>query len=249
VRERTALLERSNRDLEEYAYAASHDLAAPLRKSASFLDLVAEELTGKLTPDGERHLERSRASLSYLRDMLRELLTYARAERGPLARRSVLAQDCLEQALSNLEPELKAAGATVDSGPLPAVRADPAALTRLFQNMVGNSLKFRADAPPKVEVSAERADDGWAFTVKDNGLGIPAEHRGRVFSLFMRLADARGRPGTGIGLALCRRIVERHGGRIWVEPSELPGAVLRFTLPDAASGGDPEEALPGPDGP
>ena len=151
----------------------------------------------------------------------------------------VPAEAALAEALANLQLAVKESQAVVTQDPMPTVRGDPSQIARLFQNLIGNALKFRGDSPPRVHVGVTRLNDGWQFAVRDNGIGIAPEFFDRIFVIFQRLHTQKQYPGTGLGLAICKRIVERHGGRIWVESAPGRGTTFHFTLPAAQSGGTP----------
>lgn len=247
VAERTAAaeqrareLKRSNDDLAQFAYVASHDLQEPLRVVASYLQLLERKSGGQLDPDGKRYLERAIRGSRRMHTLIQDLLAYSRVGTQGGAFRSVRVEEPLREALANLQVAVEESGATVEHGPLPEVTADATQLTLLFQNLLGNALKFRGEAPPVVRVEATLRHGEWQFSVRDNGIGIPPEFHERVFRVFQRLHTREEYPGNGIGLSICRRIVERHGGRIWVEAAEKEGTVFHFTLPVAAPPPAPE---------
>ncbi|WP_103338393.1 sensor histidine kinase [Amycolatopsis sp. CA-126428] len=227
---RTRELERSNADLEQFAYVASHDLQEPLRKVASFCQLLQRRYQGLLDERGEQYIEYAVDGAKRMQILINDLLAFSRVGRKPgehvVADAGALADD----AIANLEVALSLSGGKVSRGDLPEVRVEPALMTAVFQNLIGNALKFKGDSPPEVRVTAERDGDEWVFSVADNGIGIDAEYAERVFALFQRLHTRSAYPGTGIGLALCRRIVEYHGGRIWLD-TEAADTTFRFTLP------------------
>ncbi|HET6706389.1 sensor histidine kinase, partial [Amycolatopsis sp.] len=233
---RTRELERSNADLEQFAYVASHDLQEPLRKVASFCQLLQRRYQGLLDERGEQYIEYAVDGAKRMQILINDLLAFSRVGRKPgehvVADAGVLADD----AIANLEVALSLSGGKVSRGDLPEVRVEPALLTAVFQNLIGNALKFKGEAPPEVRVTAERDGAEWVFSVVDNGIGIEAEYAERVFALFQRLHTRSAYPGTGIGLALCRRIVEYHGGRIWLD-TEAEATTFRFTLPAVESKG------------
>jgi PAS domain S-box-containing protein len=232
-----AELERSNKDLERFAYFASHDLQEPLRMVASYTQLLAQRYKGRLDADADTFIEFALDGAQRMQALVQDLLVYSRAAREP-KQEDVDLDTCLRRALANLEAALSESRGVVRAEGLPVVKGDPGALTQVFQNLVGNALKFRGAYPPEVEVRAERVGPEWLVWVRDNGIGIAREHAERVFQLFQRLHRDEC-PGTGIGLALCRKIVERHGGRIWVESDPGEGATFFFTLPGGAdSNGD-----------
>ena len=238
VAERTAELERtaealtrSNIELQRFAYVASHDLQTPLRAIASFSQLVEQALRGKTDPRVEDWLRRVLDSARHMQHMINDLLAYARvdARSHPFAAVD-LAVPC-SRAIEMLAPEIDAAGASVGIGPLPVVRGDEVQLVQLFQNLVSNALRYRAAAPPVVRIRAALEGHEHVISVEDNGCGVAAGDRERVFEIFYRGHATRGAPGTGIGLAVCRRIVHHHGGRLWVEAAPGGGSIFRFTLP------------------
>ncbi|WIY06317.1 ATP-binding protein [Amycolatopsis mongoliensis] len=234
---RTRELERSNADLEQFAYVASHDLQEPLRKVASFCQLLQKRYQGLLDERGEQYIEYAVDGAKRMQGLINDLLAFSRVGRKPGEHVVVEASRLVDDALANLEVALSLSGGKVDRGELPEVRVEPALMTAVFQNLIGNALKFKGEAPPEVRVTADGDGDGWVFTVSDNGIGIDAEYAERVFALFQRLHTRSAYPGTGIGLALCRRIVEYHGGRIWLD-TEAEGTTFRFTLPATEDNGD-----------
>ncbi|MGW4519469.1 sensor histidine kinase [Amycolatopsis sp. NPDC004378] len=234
---RTRELERSNADLEQFAYVASHDLQEPLRKVASFCQLLQRRYSGLLDERGEQYIEYAVDGAKRMQVLINDLLAFSRVGRNPGKHVVVEAGRLVDDALANLEVALSLSGGKVERGDLPEVRVEQALMTAVFQNLIGNALKFKGETPPEVRVTAERDGDDWVFSVSDNGIGIDAEYAERVFALFQRLHTRSAYPGTGIGLALCRRIVEYHGGRIWLD-TEAAGTTFRFTLPAAEDSGD-----------
>lgn len=232
-------LRRSNRELEEFAYIASHDLQAPLRKIAGFAQLLQERYAGRLDSEADDHIGRIVAGAARMQRLIQDLLAYSRVGSRQLRPEKVETGEVLRQVLSDLEPLLRESGAKVTAGPLPALVGDAGQLGQLFQNLVTNGVKFRGDKPPEVAVAARREGAEWLFTVRDNGIGIEPQYADQVFKMFRRLNAPNAYPGTGIGLAVARKIVERHGGRIWVESRPGEGAAFRFTL---SASGVPEEA-------
>ncbi|MEV4055025.1 ATP-binding protein [Amycolatopsis sp. NPDC049688] len=227
---RTRELERSNADLEQFAYVASHDLQEPLRKVASFCQLLQRRYQGLLDERGEQYIEYAVDGAKRMQILINDLLAFSRVGRKPGEHVVADAGALVDDALANLEVALSLSGGKVTRGELPEVRVEPALMTAVFQNLIGNALKFKGETPPEVRVTAERDGDDWVFSVSDNGIGIDAEYAERVFALFQRLHTRSAYPGTGIGLALCRRIVEYHGGRIWLD-TEAADTTFRFTLP------------------
>jgi signal transduction histidine kinase len=224
-------LARSNEELEQFAYAASHDLREPLRTIAGHLKVLAEHTESDLDPEDRKSLDHSREATGRMQRLIDGLLAYARVSTQGHPFVPAAMDRVLEHALQNLDAALVDAGATVTADPLPTVFGDEVQLTQLLQNLIANAVKFRGDAPPVVRVTAQPNEGEWIFSVEDNGIGIPPEQQDRIFRLFQRLHTQRERPGTGIGLAMCRRIVERHGGRIWIESRPGEGSTFRFSLP------------------
>jgi light-regulated signal transduction histidine kinase (bacteriophytochrome) len=233
--QRAAELKRSNEELERFAYVASHDLQEPLRAVASYTQLLRQQLGDKLDADTELYLSHVLAGAARMRALINDLLDYSRVGRSALERQLVDSAAVLDGALADLAPAMAESGAKITRGQLPQVAADPAQLGQLLRNLIVNAIRFRGDDPPVVDVRAERVGDYWQFAVRDNGIGIDPRHHERIFVLFQRL-HGRERPGTGIGLAICRKIVDRHGGRIWVESEPGKGATFFFTIPVEGQG-------------
>jgi chemotaxis family two-component system sensor kinase Cph1 len=223
-------LARSNAELEQFAYVASHDLQEPLRMMASFSQLLAKRYKGRLDADADEFIGYIVDGAIRMQRLIDDLLTYSRVGRlgRPLA-----PTDCtkiFETTLLNLRSAIEEAGAVVTAGPLPVVMADATQLVRLFQNLIGNAIKFRGDSPVQIDVGAEYQGDKWLFWIRDNGIGIEPQYLERIFLIFQRLHHRHDYPGTGIGLAIAKKIVERHGGRIWVESERGKGSTFYFTL-------------------
>ena len=225
-------LNRSNSDLEQFAYSASHDLQEPLRMVASYVELIRERYRDRLDADADESIDFAVDGASRMKRLINDLLHYSRTGRGAKPQ-PVEAGEALDWALANLALRLEETQATVTHGLLPAVQADPTQLGEVFQNLIENAVKFRAGRSPLIEINASRQERGWMFSVKDNGIGIDPQYHGRIFQMFQRLHGRNEYSGTGIGLAVCRKIVERHGGRIWVESAKDSGADFRFILPAA----------------
>ncbi|GLY34485.1 histidine kinase [Amycolatopsis sp. NBRC 101858] len=234
---RTRELERSNADLEQFAYVASHDLQEPLRKVASFCQLLQKRYQGLLDERGEQYIEYAVDGAKRMQVLINDLLAFSRVGRKPGEHVVVEAGRLVDDAVANLEVALSLSAGKVEHGELPEVRVEPALMTAVFQNLIGNALKFKGETPPEVRVTAERDGEDWVFSVSDNGIGIDDEYAERVFALFQRLHTRSAYPGTGIGLALCRRIVEYHGGRIWLD-TVADATTFRFTIPVAGDEGD-----------
>lgn len=227
-------LRNSNRDLEQFAYIASHDLQEPLRKVISFADLLTKRYSDQLDETGQRYIHYMVDGARRMSQLINHLLAYSRiGTRGKTFAPMDLGE-ALDIALDNLQLTLEQTGAIVHRPEaLPTVTADIAQIGQLFQNLIGNALKYRnEEITPEVAVSAKRSDDAWEIAVADNGIGIAPQHFDRVFRMFQRLHTAKEHPGSGIGLSFCKRIIERHGGRIWVESEAGKGSTFFFTLPD-----------------
>jgi len=228
---RTEELARSNTELEQFAYIASHDLQEPLRMVASYVQLLARRYQGKLDSDADEFIAFAVDGATRMQALIDDLLDYSRV--GTRAK-EFEPTDCevvLDGTLSDLERAVEETGAVVTHDPLPRVMADEVQLGRVFQNLIGNAIKFRGDEPPCIHVSAEEQKNEWRFAVRDNGIGIEPRHHDRIFAVFSRLHGRSAYPGTGMGLAICKRIVERHGGRIWVESELGKGSTFYFTMP------------------
>ncbi len=221
-------LERSNRELEEFAYVASHDLAEPLRSIGSYLELI--ERRTELDEQSKVFFGNVQSGAQRMSRLIDDLLRYSRTGRSALERKPVSSEQIVDETMRGLANQLDEAGARVELGDLPMVEADPVLLGQVFQNLLANAVKFRADAPPVVRVSGRELPDGWEFSVQDNGIGVPAAHADKVFKMFKRLHRRDEYEGTGIGLSVCQRIVERHGGEIHVEPVDDGGSRFVFTV-------------------
>ncbi len=235
-----AELERSNRDLEQFAYIVSHDLRAPLRMIKGFLGLLQRQYQGQLDDKADEYINFAVEGAENMGTLIEALLGYARVDSQGQDPVPTDANATLDATLRTLQFRIEAADATVTYDPLPTVLVDPTQLGQLFQNLIANALKFhRPDVPPHITVAAERAEDAanpaWIFSVQDNGIGIPQDQQARIFGIFQRLHTCKEYEGTGIGLAVCKKIVERHGGRIWVESEVGEGTTFYFTLPAVPS--------------
>lgn len=233
-------LRRSNAELEQFAYVASHDLQEPLRMVASYTELLAQRYRGKLDEKADKYIEYATDGAKRMQQLVMDLLAYSRVGSGGKALDSVRCGPLVEQVLRALAGSIRNAGATVEVGELPVVMADETQLGQVMQNLIANAVKFRGDEPPRIRVLATREGDAWHFSVADNGIGIDPQYAERVFQMFQRLHE-RGRfEGSGIGLAIAKRIVERHGGRIWFT-STGTGTTFHFTLNAALRGSaDPQ---------
>jgi PAS domain S-box-containing protein len=224
-------LRRSNEELEQFAYVASHDLSEPLRVIAGFVDLLARRYQGKLDADADRFIGFTVAGVERMQAIIDDLLAYSRAGRAALQLVEVDTAALVREVLQALAPWIAERGASVEVGGLPRVWGEPTLLRQLFQNLIGNAVKFGDAERPKVRVSALREHERWRFDIADNGPGIDPRNAKRIFEMFQRM-HGREVPGTGIGLSIAKRIAERHGGRIWVAPAPGGGSVFRVTIPD-----------------
>jgi signal transduction histidine kinase len=241
---RTQELQRSNSDLEQFAYVASHDLQEPLRKVASFCQLLQRRYQGQLDERGDQYIQFAVDGAKRMQALINDLLSFSRVGRRSGEHVVVDTGDLLDTAVGNLEPVIEETGARVTHGELPPVRGEATLLTAVFQNLVNNAIKFRGEATPEVHVDARREDDEWIFSVTDNGIGIDPEYAERIFVIFQRLHAKSAYPGTGIGLAMSRKIIEYHGGRIWLDTEAEEGRTrFFFVLPAVPAPAPPEEAV------
>jgi PAS domain S-box-containing protein len=225
-------LKRSNTELEQFAYVASHDLQEPLRMVSSYVQLLARRYKGKLAADADEFIEFAVDGSTRMMGMIQALLTYSRVGTKGKPPEPTNCEDILAQTLRNLQAALAEKGAEVTHDPLPTIMADGIQMVQLFQNLIGNGIKFQGEGVrPHVHVSVADKGDDWLFSFKDNGIGIDPQYKDRIFIIFQRLHGKQEYKGTGIGLAVCKRIVERHGGRIWVESELGKGASFCFTIP------------------
>jgi light-regulated signal transduction histidine kinase (bacteriophytochrome) len=231
LNERNQELARSNADLRQFAYVVSHDLQEPLRSVTGYAQLLARRYRGQLDSRADELIEGAVEGARRMQVFIRDLLAYSRIGFDRVQLVPTAMETIRDHALSNLTAAIEEAGAAIESDALPVVVGDPNQLVQLLQNLIGNSIKFRRDEPPRVRLSAERDGPRWRFAVADNGIGIPDVARDRVFQIFQRLHPMDAYPGTGIGLAIASRIVERHRGRIWIESEVGKGATFWFSLP------------------
>ncbi|OGP64175.1 MAG: hypothetical protein A2170_16785 [Deltaproteobacteria bacterium RBG_13_53_10] len=229
---KTEELLRSNAELEQFAYVASHDLQTPLRAISGYIKLLSDRYEGKLDSDAQRFIQRTIDNVARMQRLINDLLSYSRlTTRGHPFERT----DCnavLNEVIDMLHPLVEESRGVITHGTLPTVMGDGGQLAQLFQNLIANAIKFHDTEPPQVHIDAQRLDKEWLFSVKDNGIGIDPHYSERIFLIFQRLHTVDTYPGTGIGLAICKKIVERHGGRIWVESKAGEGSTFKFTIPD-----------------
>jgi light-regulated signal transduction histidine kinase (bacteriophytochrome) len=228
-------LARSNAELERFAYVASHDLQEPLRMVASFTQLLAKRYSGQLDETADRYIHYAVDGAKRMQQLIADLLAYSRVNNKELDLRQADCEALVVAAMLNLQVAIQENGASVDWDPLPELWVDQAQFVQLFQNLLGNAIKFRRkEEPPRIHISAADSGAEWVISVRDNGIGIDPQHAERVFQIFQRLHTMEEFPGTGIGLAVCKKVVERHGGKIWVESEPGVGSAFRFTIPKSA---------------
>jgi light-regulated signal transduction histidine kinase (bacteriophytochrome) len=227
---KAAELARSNADLEQFAYVASHDLQEPLRMVAAYTQLLAERYQGKLDPTADQFIGYAREGALRMQVLIQDLLAFSRVGRKEDCSR-VDCNAAMRDVLQILSPAIEECGGTVNYSTLPEVWADNTQIVQLFQNLIGNAIKFRSKEPPVVSIEAATNENDWLFSVRDNGIGIAPEDASGIFAVFQRLHSRSEYPGNGIGLAICKKIVERYGGKIWVESQPGSGSTFKFTLP------------------
>jgi signal transduction histidine kinase len=234
-------LARSNADLEQFAYVASHDLQEPLRMVTAYTQLLAERYRGKLDENADKFIGYASEGAQRMQVLIQDLLAFSRVGRACSTCSRVDCKAATEEVLQGLARAIRENGADVTHGKLPAVWADRTQMAQLFQNLIGNAIKFRGKEPPVISVQAEKVDEQWQFSVSDNGIGIAPEYAENIFVVFQRL-HARGEyPGNGIGLAICKKIVQHCGGKIWVESQAGGGSTFKFTLPCSGPDEKPDE--------
>ena len=224
-------LARSNDDLRDFAYAASHDLQEPLRIIQGYVQLLSKRYKGRLDTNAEDFIRYAVEGVERMQRLIKDLLEYSRlgieGERLEIS----AGKDLVDRAIANLQVAIAEAGAEVTCDLLPAVEVDPSQMSRVFQNLIGNAIKFHGEKAPRIHISAGRRGEEWVFSVRDNGIGMNPDQFERIFMIFQRLHTREEYEGTGIGLAICKKIIERHGGRIWVESEVGAGSTFYFTLP------------------
>jgi signal transduction histidine kinase len=231
LNERAKDLTRSNSELQQFAYVASHDLQEPLRMVASFTQLLAKRYGDKLDDDAREFINYAVDGAMRMQTLISDLLSYSRIGTQGKQLELTNSDALFKKVLDSLQLGIQESGAEIVSDPMPMVMADPRQLGQLFQNLLTNAIKFKGEAPIRIKISVERSGSNWKISVRDNGIGISQEHAERIFIIFQRLHTKTEYPGTGIGLAICKKIVELHGGRIWIEPSPGGGTTFCFTIP------------------
>lgn len=244
VRQLNEHLERSNKELERFAYVASHDLQEPLRKVRSFIELLELDYGDRLVGEAKQYMSFIMDGAERMQNLIRNLLALSRVSASRKRPRPTDGSEVLRRVLDDLRLHIEESGASVTVGPLPTVLADRSQLERLFRNLIGNAIKFRGDAPPRVHVTAKEEPGRWVFEVRDNGIGFDPEYAHAIFDMFRRLHGPEKYSGTGIGLAICRKIVELHGGEIGAESKPGKGSTFHFSLRSAESGEPQDSANP-----
>ncbi len=229
-------LARSNRDLEQFAYVASHDLQEPLRMVATYTQLLAERYHGQLDANADKYIQYAVDGALRMQTLVQDLLAFSRVGRHEPDRQSTDCNAVVAAAVQNLEAAISESGVQISCDDLPVILADGSQLLQVFQNLIGNAIKFRGSDPPVIRVSAHQEAKSWVFSVSDNGIGIAPEHSEIIFAIFKRLHARAEYPGSGIGLSICKKIIERQGGKIWVEPGRGQGSTFQFTIPIAGPG-------------
>jgi PAS domain S-box-containing protein len=229
-----AELRRSNAELEQFAYVASHDLQEPLRMITSYLHLLERRYSAQLDADAQEFVHFAVDGANRMKVLIRDLLTISRAGTQTVRCIDVPGDAILQGVLIDMKATIEEHGAVITSDPLPTILVDPGLMARVFQNLIGNAIKFHKENQPRVHVSAQLKGTGYVFSVRDNGIGIDPKHADRIFQIFQRLHGAEAYPGTGIGLAISKKIIERHGGSIWLESAPGKGSTFYFSIPSKA---------------
>jgi light-regulated signal transduction histidine kinase (bacteriophytochrome) len=224
-------LARSNADLEQFAYVASHDLQEALRMVAAYTQLLSERYKGKLDENADKFIGYASEGALRMQVLIQDLLAFSRVGRANGTYSNIDCNAVMEQVLKTLGPAIQESGAVVTRVELPSVWADRTQMSQVLQNLIGNAIKFRGKEPPLISVQAERAEQHWLFSVSDNGIGIAPEFVENIFVVFQRLHARTEYPGNGIGLAICKKIIEHSGGKIWVESQDRGGSAFKFTVP------------------
>ncbi len=223
-------LTRSNAELEQFAYVSSHDLQEPLRMIASYLQLLERKYKGNLDSKADKYIRFSVDGATRMQKLIDDLLEFSRVTTHAQEFKPTDLEFIFAQVQSNLEVSIKENNALISHDPLPTIMADKTQITQVFQNLISNALKFRSESQPEIKISVEKRKNDWLFGVMDNGIGIDPKHSDRIFDVFKRLHKKKDYPGTGIGLSICKKIIERHGGQIWVESELGKGSIFYFTL-------------------
>jgi light-regulated signal transduction histidine kinase (bacteriophytochrome) len=223
-------LANSNRELEQFAYIASHDLQEPLRMIAAYTQLLAERYKGKLDAQADKYIDYAVEGSTRMQTLIQDLLAFSRASRQGVEKTTLDCGTVVDGALRNLHAAIEESGAVVLRNSLPTVVGNAVQLQQVFQNLLGNGIKFRGQDAPVIQIEATPQGEDWLFSVQDNGIGIALEHAEDIFTIFKRLHTRTEYAGNGIGLSICKKIIEQHGGKIWVEPRTGPGALFRFTI-------------------
>ena len=226
-------LARSNQELQQFAYIASHDLQSPLRSISGFVQLLQSEYEGRLDAQADDWIRRTVEAIQQMQTLIRDILVYSRVDNRPQPFKPASFRAICDEAVAIHEGTIRDLSADVGCDePMPVISGDSQQLVQLMQNLIGNALKYHGQDPPRIRISATHGEGEWVFCVRDNGIGIDPKYHERIFDIFRRLHDQKTYPGTGIGLAICRRVVQRHGGRIWVESEFGRGSTFCFTIPE-----------------
>jgi len=231
VKEKITELEHKNEELQQFAYVASHDLQEPLRMVSSYVQLLARRYKGKLDEDADDFIDFAVDGANRMHVLINDLLTYSRIGTKGTPFKLISTDDIMKEVLKNLSVTIDENKAEITYHSLPSIVADKNQFIQLFQNLLANAIKFKGKDVTKITIKAEETDEGWNFSIKDNGIGMDSEFTDRIFVIFQRLHNRSEYPGTGIGLAVCKKIVERHGGRIWVESKQGVGSTFHFIIP------------------
>lgn len=223
-------VEQSNSELEQFAYIASHDLQEPLRMIGSYSQLLTRRYEGKLDAKADQYINYITEGVQRMQTLIKDLLHYSRTATSKEDMQPVDLNIVMTEVLTDLKVAIETSHADIKVSPLPSLKANHTQVRQLFQNLIGNAIKFRGDESPVIEVSVQEESEVWQFSIKDNGIGIDPEFSEKIFMLFQRLNDREKYPGTGIGLAVCKKIVERHGGKIWIESEAGKGTTFFFTM-------------------